>query len=194
MAELAMVALIGGTVLSTIGQIQQGRAAAAAGKAEQTALEHQAKIQERQAEALAQEAGQERARSQRAAEEERRQGKFIASRARALGAASGAVFDPAILGSLDFETDYRVLSQLYSGEESARGLQYRGALARAGAAGDVYAGSVAAAAGKSARQRSYLSAAGALLSGGSALYDKYSDLPSDSGSPELSAMGRRRYY
>jgi len=173
MAELAIAATVASTLLTTLGHVQSGRAAAQAAKAEQQALELRAKAQEREAQALEQEAGQERARAQRRAFDARREGNLIRSRARALGAASGALLDPNILGDIDFEADRRVFEELAEGEEAGRGLEFRAGLARAGAAGDVYAGDVARRAGKTRRQQSNLAAFGTLLEGGSSIYDKY---------------------
>ena len=175
MAQLAIAAMAIGTVLQTLGQAQAARAAAASGRAEQQALELRAAAGRRQAEALEQEAGQERARSQRDAIDERRQGILVASRARALSAASGASLDPNILGDIDLEAEVRTFERLAEGEEAGRGLEYRGALARAGAAGDVYAGGVAKAMGRAAEQRGYLHAGGTLLSGASSIYDRYKE-------------------
>ena len=175
MAQIAMAAMVVGTVLQTLGQVQAGRAQAAAGRAEQQALELRAAAGRRTAEALEQEAGQERARSQRDAFDEARQGRLVASRARAVSAASGAALDPSIFGDIDLEAETRVFERLAEGEDVGRGLEFRGALARAGAEGDVFAGQIAKKSGQAAAQRSYLSAAGSLLSGGTSIYDRYKE-------------------
>ncbi len=183
MAALPLVLTAVATGIQTLGQIQQGRAAAAQGKAAQQAYQYQAKAREAEAAAFEQRAGQERAVAQREAIEERKQGRRIASRARALGAASGALIDPNIIGSIDSEAEYRALSELASGENRARGFEYDAALSRYAASGDVYAGSVAAAQGKQARKSSYMNAAGTILSGGASFCDKYNQIYPTSSKP-----------
>ena len=49
MATLAVLAIVAGTAVQTYGQLQQGKVAAAEGKAAQQIAEHNAKIKERQA-------------------------------------------------------------------------------------------------------------------------------------------------
>lgn len=186
MAVLFPIIQAAGTALTIAGTIQQGRAARAAGEAEAIAAGSRAT-------ALRQQAGQERAISQRGAIEERRRGEFVTSRAQALAAASGAgALDPTIvgiLGDLETETEFRALTALYEGEQAARGLEF-------GAEGELFAGEVARRAGRAAQRRSFLKAGGqflegavslryparrglhhapngTLLEGGESLYDKY---------------------
>ena len=103
---------VGSSVLSGIGQIQAGKAA-----------NSNAKFQARQME---QQAGQERASSQREAIAERRQSAIIQSNAQASAAASGGgATDPTVLnitGNIAKEGEYNALSALFQGEEKARGL------------------------------------------------------------------------
>jgi hypothetical protein len=107
---------------------------------------------------MEQQAGQDRASAQRQAAEERRRARFAQSRALAVSAASGGAADPGalnILGDLEAEGEYRALSALYEGEESARGLA-------TGAAARRYEGA-------SARRSGQLS----VLTAGSTLLEKY---------------------
>src|SRR3990172_2605978 len=110
MAQLAMIASLVGTAVSTVGQIQAGNAAR--------------KSANFQAAQMNQQAGQERATSQRAAIEQRRAARIAASRATALAAASGGgATDPTvlnILGDIKTEGEYNALSAMFGGEERAR--------------------------------------------------------------------------
>ena len=125
---------LGGTILSTVGN-------SSAGKAQQRADNFQAGQMEQQA-------GQERAASQRAGAEQRRRARLAESRVRALSAASGGgASDPtvtSITGDIAAEGEYRALTALYEGEERARGMEmgavakrYEGTTARQ--AGDIAA-------------------------------------------------------
>lgn len=75
-------------------------------------------------------AGQERATSQRAASDERRRARLLESRARAIGAKSGAAAsDPTVLNlmaDLSAEGEYRALSRLYEGDTGASSLEQEG--------------------------------------------------------------------
>lgn len=132
------------------------------GRAQERAGAYAETLAGRQAEVLLQEAGQRRAVSQREAIEQRRQGRFVESRATALAAASGAgVSDPTITGILadiDTESEIRALYSMYEGEEAARGLEYDAQLALA-------AGEEAHWSGKVAKRLAYSQANSALLSG-----------------------------
>lgn len=108
-------------------------------------------------------AGLERASSQRAASDERRQARLAASRGLAVAAASGGgVDDPTVvntLARLEGEGEYRALTALYNGEETARGMEQQAAANRRGA--------------KATKKAGYLNAAGSILSAGSSLYSRY---------------------
>lgn len=121
------VASAAGTVLSAKGDVDAGNAAA-----------RSARIQAAQ---LRQNAGQQIAAATQAAQEEQRKSDLIASRAIALAAASGGgVADPTvirILQGIQKEGAMAVGTQLYNGQEAARGLEtqakvatYEGNLAR----------------------------------------------------------------
>ena len=175
------------TIIGVVGQISAGQSQADAARAQaeyqSSALRYQAKLATRQAQQMEQEAGQERAVSQRAAMEERRRGRFVSSEAQAIAAASGAgALDPTIvniLGDIGAEEETRALTALYMGEERARGLEYGAKLTRAGGRGDIYAAQRALQAGgieaSAAKRASYFGAAGTLLEGGSSLFSKYAE-------------------
>lgn len=84
-------------------------------------------------------AGSERATSQRAAIEERRQARLMQSRARAVAASSGAgVDDPTVLNimsDLEAEGEYRALTRMYEGETAAQSLDLEGKERRRAARG-----------------------------------------------------------
>ena len=154
---------VAGTVLGAYGQIQQGNAAEAAGKAQQKGLEYQAAQMEVQA-------GQERAAAQRRAMDERRKKTLTQSRAQAISAAGGGgSLDPTIvdiMGDLEAEGEYNANVAMYEGEERARDLLTGSQLRR-------YEGTQARTAGKMAKKSSRIAAAGSLLKGGNSLMDKY---------------------
>jgi hypothetical protein len=132
--------------MSMASGASQYSAMRAAGKAQQRAAEYGATLAERRADAMEMRAGEERATAQRSAMEQRRQGRLLESRARALAAASGGgATDPTvtnILGDIEYEADYRALTASYEGETMAHGLEYAAVLERAGADGQRYAGTV----------------------------------------------------
>lgn len=117
---LASALSIGGTALSAIGSISQGRAAKAAANFQARQLEQRAKA--------------ERAVSQREGLERKRQVEQAAGRARVLGAAGGAAATSPtlanILGGLDFEADTALQTSLAVGEERAIGSEMGAAAAR----------------------------------------------------------------
>ena len=89
-------------------------------------------ILESQAKQREQQAGQERAASQRQALEDKRQARILQSRAQARGAASGAtgpgLFD--IESDIIGEGELSALTSLYEGEERARSAEYGAELDR----------------------------------------------------------------
>lgn len=152
-----------GSILSLVGTLSQASAMKAAGKASETIAMSQAKAMEQQA-------GQERASSQREALEARRQAKLVQSRARALAAAGGGdTSDPTVvnlLGDIDTEGELRALTALYQGEEKAKGLEYQAQVTKMGGIADY---NVA----KSKANAALVSTAGSIISQGSSLYAKY---------------------
>lgn len=123
----------------------------------------EAKELRREAAQLEAQAGLERASSHRQAIDERRQARLAVSRGVAVAAASGAsADDPTVVNTLakiEGEGEYRALTALYSGEESARGMEAEAAARRRGA--------------KSTKRAALVGAAGSVLSAGSTLYDRF---------------------
>lgn len=161
------------TAVSSIGSLVEGNAAARAAK---RAAKSTKKAGNAEAAQYQQQAGAERATAQRQAIEERRAARLAESRAIAVAAASGGgASDPSvtkIIGDLAADGEYNALSALYTGEESARGLE-------SAAAGAQYEGRNVASAYRT-RASGYRSAArntaiGTALDGLSTFYDKYGD-------------------
>jgi hypothetical protein len=173
MSQAAAAAQIAATAISVGSSIAQGAAQAKAAKSEAQSTQAAGQFQATQ---LRQRAGQERASAQRAAIEERRRGRLARSRARNLAGASGAGADDptvvGIFGDLAGEGEYNALSQLYSGEEAAKGLELDADVAESEA--DMLS-SAALYRGKAARRAGYIDSAGTVLSSGSSLFDKYGD-------------------
>lgn len=121
-----------GTGLSVYGQLQQGRAAADAGRAQQAAAYAEA-------ESLEQRAGQERAVGQRTAERVRQAGERVKARQRAVSAASGFASDDvgsqAIARGTEKEISMQELLALAQAEDEARVTEHQAALRRRG--GDI---------------------------------------------------------
>lgn len=122
----------------------------------------QAKELRGEAAQLEQQAGQDRASSQRAAIEQKRQARLLQSAALARGAATGGGDDPTlvnILADIAGEGELRALTALYEGEEEARSKQLQ-AQARLREA-------------KNVKRASRISAAGQILGAGATLYSRY---------------------
>lgn len=130
MAELAIAAMVAGTVLSAAGQVQQGNAAN--------------KAAQYQAQQLDVNAGQQRAVAQRQAINDRRAGRLAESKLQARAGASGAgAGDPTVINlaqDIGAQSEYNALTSLYDGEEKARGMEgeadmkrYEGKMAKKGA-------------------------------------------------------------
>ena len=156
LASLATAAQIGGTILSGLSAIQSVSAG-----------NQQAKMINA---AAVQSAGQERAKSHRVAEEQRRLSSVVQSRARAVaGASGGGVTDPTVVditSELAGEGEYRALTAMYEGEDRARGIINQGQA-------DAYTARQKGQAGFVSGMSSAFSGATSMLSGGSSLFDKY---------------------
>ena len=117
----------------------------------------------READQLQAKANIRRGETQRAATEERRQGKIAQSRALAVAAASGGgVADPTVtnlMGDIETESEYRALSRMYEGETESQALE-RAATARKKE-------------GRAARTAGVMRAATSLLTGVTSLKSKY---------------------
>ena len=181
MAAILPVLTVASTILGVVGAIQQGRALSAAAKSQERLGRFQQALAERRAEVLEQQAGQERAISQREAFEERRRGRFVTSRIQSLSAASGAgALDPTIigiLGDVETEIDVRAKTALAEGEEAGRGLEFGAALERAGGQGELFASRVEANLLRAKSRRKFFSAGGTLLEGGTSFFEKFGDEP-----------------
>jgi hypothetical protein len=117
----------------------------------------------KEAEQLDIQAGKERASSQRSAMEERRQAATVSSRALALAAASGGgASDPSIvnnIANIEGEGEYRALTSLYNGEETAQGQEAEADNRRTE--------------GRNVKKAALFKAAGTILGAGSTLYDRF---------------------
>ena len=164
MAQAALAAMAVGTVLNAAGQVQSGQAARAAGIAQQQAADYQAQE-------LTQQAGQTRAVAEQASINQRTNAAYVLSKVRANAAASGSATDPTavdVAGQVGARGEYNALSEIYTGEEKARGLENQSAL-------DIYTGQQEAEAGKYKQQAANLGALSSVLSGGGNLASKYGD-------------------
>ncbi len=149
MAEAAAPMAAGSSIFGALTSIAGGNSASAASKVQQAAYN--------------QAAGQNRAVSQRQAEEARRQARLVQSRQQAVAAASGAgAADPTVvnlMGEARKAGEMDALTALYQGEQSARDLEYAGTLARFK--------------GKQAKQAGYLNAFSQVLAGAGTLADAF---------------------
>lgn len=163
--------------ISIVGHISSANAAASAGAAQQQAAEYQAAQ-------LRINAGQAVASSQRAAEEQRRQGELVQSRAIALAASGGGgISDPGIANLLARnagETAYASSVALYEGEDKARTM-----LEQAKAA--TYSGASAAKSGLDRQKAGMIGAFGDLVKGGGSLYTAF-------GGGGVTTVGDTTYY
>lgn len=116
-----------------------------------------------QAGQLDQMAVQDRASSQRTAGEQKRQARLLQSTALARAAASGGgASDPTvmnILANLSGEAEFRALTALYEGEESARSKEMQAQAKRKEA--------------KNAKRAGYVAAAGQILQSGATMYERF---------------------
>lgn len=146
---MSQVLAIGGKLVEGVGSIVGGNS--------------QAKQLKSEAKQLERNAGLERATSQRQSIEERRQAELASSRALALAAASGGgADDPTVVNTIadiEGEGEYRALTALYNGDQSARGMEDEAAARRKEA--------------KNIKRASIFKAVGSVLSAGSSLMDRY---------------------
>lgn len=150
-----------GTVISTVSTM---RAQREAGAAQNESAKFAADQYEDNAKA-------QRATAQRRAIESRRQGRIAASRAQAVGAASGSAGSVDVvnrIADLEGQGEYAALVDMFNGEQASRGLETQASVTR-------YGGKQAETAGKKA-------ATGTLISGVANLASKYgSGLAANSG-------------
>jgi len=155
--------MAGSTLLSMKGYSDAARASKISGQQARVAKQFEA-------EQLREQAGQVIAVSQRAAMEERRKGRLMASRALAVAAASGAgASDPTVVNLIagaESEAALRAAYALYEGEDRARQL-------RIGAAAKNYEGLAAEEAGNQQASAYKSMRTATLIKGGIGLYGKY---------------------
>lgn len=145
---LATVATVAGAGLRAIGALRQGREMSA----QQTYQAQQAD----QAEDAA------RAQGQRAAANQYRQGRIIASQQQAIAAGVGGGSDASVLdimGDTDAEVDLAARTEMFNAEQQARGYADQATTSRANA--------------RSARMSGTLGFIGAGVQGVSAMYDRF---------------------
>lgn len=151
----ATAASVIGTVVSTVGAIQQGNAAKSAASA--------------QSKQLAQNANTEAAVGERNYIQTEKKANYVKSKAAAqLANAGGDTSDPGsqdILSGITGEGDYQAMTALYNGQYASAGSQY--------------GADVATAEGSAAKTASTYKGASNLLSGASSIYDKYSKGPTE---------------
>lgn len=152
-----------GSLFNVWGNMASGRAARIDGEQKRANAELVAQQEE-------QEAGLAIAQSQRLSAEELRKGRYEASRALAVAAASGGgVTDPTIvnlLSKVKGESVYRSSLALYAGESRARKLRIQ-------AAATTLAGTYADVQGNQTEQNYDIAAWGSLFQGGSSMFAKY---------------------
>lgn len=165
-AALTVAATAISTVSTLVASEQQASAYKASAKVENELAQYRARQ-------LEQNAGQERAASQHKAEQARKQGRLVQSRARAVGAAGGAIKGTDIediLAGLEAEGEYNAQSALYEGEENARSME---AQANAERYGGKVGKAMASYQAKATRRAGYISAVGNALQGSASMYEKY---------------------
>ncbi len=157
-----------GTGVSAMGTIASGKAAEQAGRQAQQAREFEALQQEQAAQ-------ESRAAAQRQAIDKRREGQLLLSRLQARAAASGGgADDPTVLdlgGGIAERGEYEALTEMYRGENRARGLEDS-------AVGSRMTGEALRAEGEAKKRASRLSAFGTLIGGATSMYGQYNKLPS----------------
>jgi len=103
----------GSAAIGTVGAIQQGNAAMKSARYQNALAEKRA--------------DEERATASKKTAEMVRRGKLVASRARAVGAASGGGVDVDLAGDLEEETQRNALNAIWEGENRAQDLEQQGA-------------------------------------------------------------------
>lgn len=111
-------------------------------------------------------AGEERAIGSRAVADQAREGERVASRARALGAASGAGGYEDVISDIEAESEYRALTALYNSEISARDLEVGAKVARK-------QGADAARAYREQGRADTIAGLGNIITGAASLYERY---------------------
>lgn len=158
--------------MSVVGGAMQASQTRAAGAAEQQAALGRQQALEHQAAQARINAGQEKAVAQRRSLEERKRGELIASRAQAVGAASGVGGESLerVFGDIGAEEEYRATLALYEGDVAARSLKLQAETKVFEGQQEARAGEVAS---RLAKQKATGQLVGGLLKGGKTLYTKY---------------------
>ncbi len=171
-----MAALIIGAIglgLSAAGAGQSRRDAKRAARAERLAGIRAEEAGEFTAQQFEAKAGQERAIGSREVAERAREGRILASDARAIGAASGAGGYETTIADIEGEAEYRMLTSLYNSEQSARDLEIAAEVSRREGA-DAGRAHTAAAAGYRNQARTIgIQGAADFAMGAMSLYDRY---------------------
>jgi len=142
---MAQALMLIGAGVSVASSLSQGKVAQQSAKMQAAQLAEAAKVEE--------------ANAQRAAGEERRQAALVQSRARAIGAASGAGDYEGLLEQIDAEGEYRALFELYNGQQSATGMRNQATMTKFE--------------GNQARTASRLNAGSTILQTGATMQQKY---------------------
>lgn len=142
--------------LAVVGKTVEGVGSIVSGNSQAKQLKSEARQLDRNA-------GLERATSQRQSIDERRQADLASSRALALAAASGGgAGDPTVanlIAGIEGEGEYRALTALYNGDQSARGMEDEAKARRKEA--------------RNVKRAAIFKAAGSILSAGSSLSDRF---------------------
>ena len=158
---------VASAALTAGGTIIGGQAAGAAGESQKNAMDFKA-AQEEQA------AQESRAAAQRVAMDKRREATLLGSKLQARAAASGGgAADPGVLdlaGDIAQRGEYEALTDMYRGENRARGFLDQAVASR-------LTGEAALAEGKAKRNAAFLQAAGTIIGGTGSAYKQYKNIP-----------------
>lgn len=161
------IATVAGGALSAAGTLIGGSAAADAGASAQKAQYFKATQEDMAAQ-------ESRAAAQRVALDKGRETTLLQSKLQARAAASGGgASDPGVLdlaGDIAGRGEYEALTEMYKGENRARGLEDT-------AIGSRLTGDAAKAEGEAKRSASYLSAAGTLIGSAGSAFRTYNRIP-----------------
>jgi hypothetical protein len=160
-----------GTGMSAMGTLAGGKAAAQAGYAAQQSHEFTARQQEQAAQ-------EGRAVAQRSALEKRREGSLLSSKMLARAAASGGGADDPTVTKIGEDiagrSEYDALTEMYKGENRARGLLDAAMASR-------MTGDAALAEGEAKKRAAKLSAIGTIIGGAGSMFGQFSKLPKTPG-------------
>ena len=205
----ALALTAAGTAVSAVGTIAGGNALAAAGQAGAAAAKQAAQANAGALEYRAQQeemaANEARSAGQRGAIERRQAGKLLLSSLQARSAASGgSADDPSTLNlasKIAQRTEYQALTEMFTGESRARGLEDQAKGSRYSAETGLIEGNMRANAalreGEARKSASYLSAAGTIIGGAGSMFGTFNKLPGSkvgSSGPGLSLTNPTGWY